>query len=560
MSRIDDPASISAQAGRPAGCLANLFATFFFGIFLLVGLGVAGFLAKGIWEDELQTQSWIETPCRILDSAVVLSSTFSKEPYRLAVRFTYEAGGATYSGNLYRKGGYASADRDTIARLTQRFASGVETVCYVHPDDPAQAVLSRSLSWTPLVILFPLIFVAIGLFGIIGTWRGSRKKAGKESISAGGVEAGSGRGLAIAAWFFLLIGFALAVPFLFLPLTRILSARFWTETPCAILSSNVGSHSSDDGTTYSIDIYYRYEIDGVEYRSGRYGFMDASSSGRASKAAAVAAHRAGSQRTCWVNPGDPDQAVLNRNPRPIMLVGIIPLVVIGVGVLLRRGALRDDFRDPDEIYSAPAGSIELKSRMSPFGKLAAALFVALFWNGIVSVFLYQLIAGWRRGDFEVFLALFLTPFVLIGLLLIVLVVYQLLALFNPVPTMRLDPGRLVLGGRAALDWSLSGAASRIRRFTVTLEGRETATYRRGTSTVTQKSLFHRQPLLELDDSRQMRRGRVEFDVPRLAMHSFISGNNRIVWTLRIHGDIQRWPDVDDEFEVTVDPLPAGGTL
>jgi hypothetical protein len=40
------------------------------------------------------------------------------------------------------------------------------------------------------------------------------------------------------------------------------------------------------------------------------------------------------------------------------------------------------------------------------------------------------------------------------------------------------------------------------------------------------------------------------------MHSFKSANNKIVWTLQLSGEIPRWPDVSEEFEIDV--LPQGG--
>jgi hypothetical protein len=38
------------------------------------------------------------------------------------------------------------------------------------------------------------------------------------------------------------------------------------------------------------------------------------------------------------------------------------------------------------------------------------------------------------------------------------------------------------------------------------------------------------------------------------MHSFNTPNNKIIWTLHLHGSIPRWPDVDLEFPLTVLPL------
>ena len=46
--------------------------------------------------------------------------------------------------------------------------------------------------------------------------------------------------------------------------------------------------------------------------------------------------------------------------------------------------------------------------------------------------------------------------------------------------------------------------------------------------------------------------------PAEAMHSFSGGNNRIVWTLHVKGDIPFWPDVSEEFEIEVQPRGVGG--
>jgi hypothetical protein len=37
------------------------------------------------------------------------------------------------------------------------------------------------------------------------------------------------------------------------------------------------------------------------------------------------------------------------------------------------------------------------------------------------------------------------------------------------------------------------------------------------------------------------------------MHSFTASNNRIVWTLKLSGEIPRWPDVTESVEIEVTP-------
>ena len=39
------------------------------------------------------------------------------------------------------------------------------------------------------------------------------------------------------------------------------------------------------------------------------------------------------------------------------------------------------------------------------------------------------------------------------------------------------------------------------------------------------------------------------------MHTFDGGNNTITWKLRFHGEIPRYPDVKEEFLITVWPRP-----
>jgi hypothetical protein len=97
----------------------------------------------------------------------------------------------------------------------------------------------------------------------------------------------------------------------------------------------------------------------------------------------------------------------------------------------------------------------------------------------------------------------------------------------------------------------------LQGFRMSLEGREEATYRRGTNTATDRSVFANLEIVNLTLQAAMQTGRGTVVVPAHAMHSFSSAHNKIVWSIRIHGDIARWPDVDEEFPINV--LPAVGT-
>jgi hypothetical protein len=202
------------------------------------------------------------------------------------------------------------------------------------------------------------------------------------------------------------------------------------------------------------------------------------------------------------------------------------------------------------------GPQTLKPAASPKMKLFGVTFAALFWNGIVSVFLFNLISQWRHGGgLSWSLALFLTPFVLVGLGLIGGVFYQFMALFNPRPRLTVSQGVALPGDAISVNWELAGRTDRLQRLQIELEGREEATYRRGTDNVTDKEVFARIALLDTTDPIAMHSGSAKLHIPPTAMHSFKSSNNKIVWVLKIHGDIPRWPDIKDDYPYEIAPKP-----
>src|SRR5215213_9577168 len=124
--------------------------------------------------------------------------------------------------------------------------------------------------------------------------------------------AGQGTGcLVLFGLVFALIG-GVALWFTFVrPMSRLVAARSWQETPCVIAESQVlESSDSDGGSTYKPDIHFTYTFEGREYRSNRYNFIDVSSSGRGGKEEIVAYYSPGLHTVCWVNPENPSEAVL----------------------------------------------------------------------------------------------------------------------------------------------------------------------------------------------------------------------------------------------------------
>ena len=368
---------------------------------------------------------------------------------------------------------------------------------------------------------------------------------------------------------FCVVGIGIGTFLSFLPIYRAIQSRSWRAAACDVLSSQV--IRGDD--TSRPDIQYRYHVDDRPYTGNRYNFLPGADN-VSDYPSVVARYPAGLRFECYVNPADPTQAVISRDLTFTYFFGVIFFVfftVIPGGFILvwfRVSRHLAEKQTPSNVLAAggtaPAafasremtgpGPIELKPQASPFGKLIAAIFICLFWNGIVGLFTYFEVTGFMEGQgYSWFLAAFLLIFQAIGLALIVNVPYQMLALANPRPTITLSAASVPVGGSVTLEWQLSGAAHRVKSLLLTLEGREVATYRRGTDTRRDSNVFHRETLREAGESEGVERGALSIRIPADTMHTFTADNNKIVWSIKMKGTINRWPDIDESFDITVTP-------
>ncbi|HEX2223127.1 MAG TPA: DUF3592 domain-containing protein [Thermoanaerobaculia bacterium] len=379
---------------------------------------------------------------------------------------------------------------------------------------------------------------------------------------------------------FLAAGLAFTWFLLVKPVAGILAARSWSEATCVVQASRVEEVSDSDGTTYKPVIDYTYTFNGGEYRSSRYRFVEFSSSGYQGKAEVVARYPPGRRTPCYVNPENPSEAVLSRDFDLAYLIGLFPLLFVAAGVggilfTLRGGFRSARSRAQEAAASSPAaasfgivapetlaggGPVELKSGASPVAKFVGILFIALFWNGIVSVFLYQVVEGWRTGAGDGCLTAFLVPFVLVGLALIYGIFQQFLVLFVPRPRLTLSRGALLPGEPVQVQWRFSGSAGRIQKLRIVLEGSELVRYRRGTDVHTATEVFFSEALAEVQHASQIPAGTARLEVPAGSMPSFEADNNKILWKLKVVCEVPNWPDNEEEYPLVVLPPSRMGAL
>jgi hypothetical protein len=539
----------SQQMGKGCG-------TLFFGVFLLAGLFFTLMMGGFVWKD-IRPNFWKVTPCTILTSSVEPKGN----DYLLNVSYHYTFAGQDYTGTRLRASGNEYDDSIDAQHASQRYRSDRQTTCYVNASNPQESVLETRSLFFAFTLLFPLLFVTIGAGGIYAMWRTPRE--GRGAISDRHRKTASAAiPLRIIGAVFIIIGSSLAYVFMIRPTLAIREAASWQETPCTITSSKVeASRGNKNGTTYSIEIHYEYFVDGEKILGDRYNFDTGSSSGHDWRRKIVQDHPPGHQTVCYVNPADPYESVLVRDTSMSRWWGLIPLFFALIGCTLwtaGRNAARTGNAVPLSPAPDPAAPLrgvigdvntptKLKPSSSPLGAFIGLLIFSLIWNGIVFGIMFS-------ADLPTPAKVFLGLFALIGLGIFAAAVHQFLALFNPRPTLETNRSSVRLGQELQIRFSFTGRVQRIQKLTIHLRGREEATYRRGTDTSTDKSIFAEQLLLETGSTAQMHSGNVVAQIPANTVHSFSAPNNKIIWTLHLHGAIPRWPDVDLEFPFTVLPL------
>ena len=557
------------------GAGGKLAGIFFFGLFFGLGMLFLVLIVREMWKGA-ETYAWDERRCEILASEVVRAG--GEEPYRPAVQFQTIDGGPDARGDaIHRSGnpGYGSYG-DALSRVAP-YAAGATVPCYASAG--GELVLERGPLAMGFFILLPLVFVGIGGVGLfvilVPTRRDAHGAPAMKSLAAVTKKPGEGFWLARFGLLFVGIGFVASYFFAVVPFANVVAATSWDAETCGVENSSVLRHQSDEGATYSIDILYHWDRGRGLERSSRYDFFHGSTSGYDGKREIVDRYPRGAQVACWVHPQRANEAVLERGLTLEAWFTPLPLLFVLAGLYMfrrgrttstRRQRMRaqaeqglgpfpadDPILDVLPAFEWGGAPVTLESESSRWGRLAGAVFGTLIWNGIVSVFAYQVWQSHAKGDPDWLLTLFLMPFLLVGIALPFAIVHSLMVLRNARPRLVAGKGTPRLGERLELRWSLEGRTRALTRVQIRLVGCEKATYQVGTRSHTQEETFFDQAFVDLPAPSCTLGGQASIEIPSAAMHSLKAPHNEVVWELRFEGEIERWPDVKETYPLVVLP-------
>jgi hypothetical protein len=541
------------------------------GCALFVGLSAFVFLAIGLWTtfQALNQQTWQEVPCEV-ERLEIRDDRNDDPPFTITTSFTFQAEGETQRGGTFSND---SNSGDDYEKLFQKLRSAQSrSTCYYEPNNPKTAILSRGHGNLIGGLLFGLVG-GILLFVAFAIWK--QPPESKRALSAKTAKGAGGEKVAFAFFaVFFLAGLAVLIFFVIPSARKAISARSWFELPATVIWSTVRSHDSDDGTTYSPDIFYRYHFKDAEYRSNTYSFVEGSSSGYDRKKEVVEQYPRGHEFTAYVNPDKPWQATILRNPGWSALFWLFPLPFLAIGVggiwwaLFKKESSADTAiptrggTTPSHLAEATPESSEPQhfsgsSRGKRIAKFAGHFFFALIWCGITAfpvTFFYE---SWSKGDPDWFLSIFVVTFGLAGLVIVGTLPHSFLAIFSPYFKIRWSgTSRAALhpGSTSKLSWEQSAGNGTMTEANFTLIGMEEATYQQGTRSTTARSTFFKKELYTTQHPDQISHDEMEFTIPSDALPSFQSEHNKIRWFLQHHVAVKRRPNVKDEIELVLHPF------
>jgi hypothetical protein len=536
----------ASSVGKASGCSGILFGIVFAG-FSLVFCTVAAF---NTWGDYWKTRNWNATPATLLSTEIALRPTDKAgkvekddaewaggSEFRLNVRYRYEFNGQKFTGAKWRLDAGESDDCESLSLAQEKIESASFLQCLVNPAAPQESILERRNSGLPLVI-WGLLFSLVGV-GLIIVSAKQLRTGQAWSRNASSAEVGEGFGGFLMAGSFVTLFLLAGLFVLWQGISGILTeirAKSWVETPCEILRSGWRSKSAS--------VLYRYTFEGTTYLSDRVSAAKGMSSGKQSRSL-----RQGNAAVCWVNPEHPRIACLQLKARPWMLILFsIPFTTVGVfgwGFILRHKRKRSvAARTPPP---DPAGAVVLRSGLRRLGSLGGAVFVSLFWNGIVSVFLVAAAAGEFPGGWSIWV--FLTPFVLVGLLFLAMTLYLAMKCLLPPARVMLSPRILRPGGKLELSWEISPhRLFRPEQVKIRLKGsrpsqEDAPRFRRGSEAWAADLVSASIPLGAFAG------GTENFTVPDPRSSLSPDALAVLKWSLELSAVVPRWADISDSWPV-----------
>ncbi len=366
------------------------------------------------------------------------------------------------------------------------------------------------------------------------------------------------------------------------------------KTTCKVLDRRIDV--SEDGMmpVYRPELEIEYEVGGTAYRRWAFDSTHMYQTDADACQQMLDQFETGKTYPCWYDPRNAFDVVVVRGHRwYAWLALMLPASFLAIGgaglvftlltwnksserraVWARRAARFDPFEMSGAEAQFPTVPTDTHITNSPGTRLAyrlplaipgwqmlGMLLAAVFWNGVVLIFVSMAAEKHWAGVPDWSFTLLLMPFIGVGAGLIALVVRQVRGRTTIGATiLEIDEHPLVPGRRYRVFLAQSGQVT-FEQYQLSLVCDEEVKYLQGTNlrmaqhrTCEHVLLSHRN-LSVTHESRF--ETQVEFAVPQEAMHSFQSTHHRIGWKLEVRARVAGQVEINRQFLVVVSPaLPT----
>ena len=114
-----------------------------------------------------KSASWSPNAAVVTSSKVDRNISHAQKTYSIHIDYQYNYQGKTYRGDRYdffRSKNIYTSEKDTIEAIVLHHPVGTKITCLVNPENPAESVISRKISYDSLLFgAIPLFFVILGI-------------------------------------------------------------------------------------------------------------------------------------------------------------------------------------------------------------------------------------------------------------------------------------------------------------------------------------------------------------------------------------------------------------
>ena len=133
---------------------------------VLGGCAAAWFYALKPLAQTLDARDWPTVPCLILSAEIEEHHTDDGATWSFNIEYQYTWQNRSYVSDRYAFVPTPSGSRESAQRTVTAYLHDQNPLCYVNPEEPAQAVLKRGLHKGLFIALIPFLLLGIGILAI----------------------------------------------------------------------------------------------------------------------------------------------------------------------------------------------------------------------------------------------------------------------------------------------------------------------------------------------------------------------------------------------------------